>query len=267
MYAEVSEDFNTKYDTWIIAFCPDTDTFFATNERHFFWESPNEFATEDEAIRNFALNTLYYIFVRNKLMSSMFYGTINVDYKVFLENTKQWYYVSLSSYKTIFRDYQIMRKNRVTCANCIIENCLGKRKCCEQCENCYNEIDFYSMKTLIEKMNTLLSVRYYATTKIENLIRRYLSNMSAKDKHEAEAMPEPFKSQFPVLVAWLAEKMPSEELERKKGKWILTQDEDYEYCTCSECGYQNGENWMNGADIPFCAMCGSYNGGEQSETD
>lgn len=50
---------------------------------------------------------------------------------------------------------------------------------------------------------------------------------------------------------------------RKKGKWILTQDEDYEYCTCSECGYQNGENWMNGANIPFCAMCGSYNGGEQ----
>ena len=52
---------------------------------------------------------------------------------------------------------------------------------------------------------------------------------------------------------------------RKKGKWILTQDENYEYCTCSECGYQNGENWMIGANIPFCAMCGSYNGGEQDE--
>lgn len=44
---------------------------------------------------------------------------------------------------------------------------------------------------------------------------------------------------------------------RPKGKWILTQDEQYEYCTCSECGYQNGENWMNGSDIPFCAMCGA----------
>lgn len=45
--------------------------------------------------------------------------------------------------------------------------------------------------------------------------------------------------------------------EVKRGKWILTEDEDYEYCTCSECGYQNGENWMNGSDIPFCANCGA----------
>ncbi len=48
-----------------------------------------------------------------------------------------------------------------------------------------------------------------------------------------------------------------EQPERKKGKWILTEDDDYEYCTCSECGYQNGENWMIGSDIPFCAMCGA----------
>lgn len=181
MYAEVSEDFNTKYDTWVIAFCPDTNTFFATNERHFFWESPNEFKTEYEAIRNFALDTLYYILVRNELMSSMFYGTMNVDYKVFLENTKQWYYVSLSSYKTIFRDYQIMRKNRVMCAVSILKS-RCKHKICDQCEIRYNEIEFYSMKAVIEKMNTLLSVRYYATTKLEDLVRRYSSNMSAKDK-------------------------------------------------------------------------------------
>ena len=45
--------------------------------------------------------------------------------------------------------------------------------------------------------------------------------------------------------------------ERKRGEWILTEDDNYEYCTCSECGYQNGENWMNGSDIPFCAECGA----------
>lgn len=54
-------------------------------------------------------------------------------------------------------------------------------------------------------------------------------------------------------------------IEPKKGKWILTQDDDYEYCTCSECGYQNGENWMNGSDIPFCAMCGADMRGETWE--
>jgi len=52
------------------------------------------------------------------------------------------------------------------------------------------------------------------------------------------------------------------EPERKTGRWILTEDDDYEYCTCSECGYQNGENWMNGSDIPFCAMCGADMRGE-----
>lgn len=55
----------------------------------------------------------------------------------------------------------------------------------------------------------------------------------------------------------LVSRVPSVQSERKKGKWILTEDDNYEYCTCSECGYQNGENWMNGSDIPFCAMCGA----------
>ena len=52
-------------------------------------------------------------------------------------------------------------------------------------------------------------------------------------------------------------RLPSAQPERKKGKWILTEDDNYEYCTCSECGYQNGENWRNGSDIPFCAVCGA----------
>ena len=56
--------------------------------------------------------------------------------------------------------------------------------------------------------------------------------------------------------------LPSAE---KTGYWILTEDDDYEYCTCSECGYQNGENWMNGSDIPFCAMCGADMRGEEDE--
>jgi hypothetical protein len=42
----------------------------------------------------------------------------------------------------------------------------------------------------------------------------------------------------------------------KTGHWILTNDDDYEYCTCSECGYQNGENWMIGSQIKYCQECG-----------
>lgn len=30
-----NENFSDKYATWIIAYCLDTDSFFATNKRHF----------------------------------------------------------------------------------------------------------------------------------------------------------------------------------------------------------------------------------------
>lgn len=79
-----------------------------------------------------------------------------------------------------------------------------------------------------------------------------------------------------AIVAWTVEDRPDIEMptdlvgrinalpsvERKKGKWILTEDDNYEYCTCSECGYQNGENWTSGSDIPFCANCGADMRGE-----
>jgi hypothetical protein len=38
-----NENFSDKYATWIIAYCLDTDSFFATNKRHFFWEYNDEF--------------------------------------------------------------------------------------------------------------------------------------------------------------------------------------------------------------------------------
>ena len=51
--------------------------------------------------------------------------------------------------------------------------------------------------------------------------------------------------------------MPSVQPEPKTGHWILTSDDDLEYCTCSECGYQNGENWMIGSQIKFSQECGA----------
>ena len=51
--------------------------------------------------------------------------------------------------------------------------------------------------------------------------------------------------------------------EVRRGHWVLTRDEQYEYCHCSECGYDTGENWMIGSEIPYCSQCGSknYDGG------
>lgn len=57
-YKEIPEkyDVNTKFDTWILAFCPDLDEWFATNKRFFFYEYPIEFASEEDAIDYFKQN-------------------------------------------------------------------------------------------------------------------------------------------------------------------------------------------------------------------
>lgn len=43
-------DFNTEFDTYIIAFCPDTDSWFVTNKRFFYYEYNKEFETEEDGI-------------------------------------------------------------------------------------------------------------------------------------------------------------------------------------------------------------------------
>lgn len=57
-YKEVPNeyDFNHKFDTWIIAFCPDTLDWFVTNERFFFYEDNKKFNSEQEAIDYFIDN-------------------------------------------------------------------------------------------------------------------------------------------------------------------------------------------------------------------
>ena len=83
---EVKEPFNTKYPTWIIAFCPDTNSFFVTNQRHFFWESEKEFSSENDGINYFERNISCFIDIANKIIYTE---------KVWLENTSKWYDSSL----------------------------------------------------------------------------------------------------------------------------------------------------------------------------
>lgn len=52
-----NKDFRYKtYSTWIIAYCPSTNSFFTTNERAWYWEYDKEFKTEQEAISFFTGN-------------------------------------------------------------------------------------------------------------------------------------------------------------------------------------------------------------------
>ena len=91
-YIEVEESFATKYPTWIIAFCPDTDSFFVTNERCFFWEYEKEFGLEEDAIHYFGKHAKYFIKIEKEIMSGMMFGDKFKDIdKVWLENTHKWY--------------------------------------------------------------------------------------------------------------------------------------------------------------------------------
>ena len=91
-YVEITEPFNTEYPTWIIAFCPDTAEFFVTNQRHFFWESEQNFESEEEGIKWFEEHVGYFIDVNNKIMNDMFvHPTWNQNRKVWLDNTNKFY--------------------------------------------------------------------------------------------------------------------------------------------------------------------------------
>lgn len=91
MYKEMPKDAMQPHDTWIIAFCPDTDSFFATNQRAFFWETEEEFETEEDAIHYFDKQRHYFTEIENKIMNHIVYGWKQSG-KVFLENNNTWYY-------------------------------------------------------------------------------------------------------------------------------------------------------------------------------
>lgn len=81
--------FSTTYPEWIIAFCPDTDSFFCTNQRFFFWESEESFSNEADAIQYFQENREKFVGIHNDIAKEC--GGISKNNRVFLENTKQWY--------------------------------------------------------------------------------------------------------------------------------------------------------------------------------
>ena len=55
-YIEVNEPFNTEYDTYVIGYCVDTNEWFITNERHWFFQFDEEFETYEGAYQWFVDN-------------------------------------------------------------------------------------------------------------------------------------------------------------------------------------------------------------------
>ena len=58
----------------------------------------------------------------------------------------------------------------------------------------------------------------------------------------------------------LLEELPSAQPERKKGKWLPYLTEGL-IVKCSVCGSRYDQPWR------YCPNCGSYNGGEQRESN
>lgn len=82
-----SVDYSEVFKTWIIAYCPDTNSFFVTNKRFFFWSYNSEFESEDEAINFFKNHLDEFIEVRNNILKNT--GGWNINSDIYLENTEE----------------------------------------------------------------------------------------------------------------------------------------------------------------------------------
>ena len=89
MYKELSkdEDFSKSYPTWVIAYCVDINSFFVTNQRHFFWEYDTEFLRERDAIDYFRSHIDEFARIRKDILASSGGWKPNSD--MFLENTQE----------------------------------------------------------------------------------------------------------------------------------------------------------------------------------
>ena len=85
-YVTVPEEYNftTEFPTWIIAYCPDTYSWFCTNQRFFYYEYPDEFQCENDATNYFENHIDEFI----KLSCEIWRRKVD---RVFLENTRKEY--------------------------------------------------------------------------------------------------------------------------------------------------------------------------------
>lgn len=89
IHKEVKGNFSDTFPTWVIAYCIDTDSFFCTNQRHFFWESEEEFQCENDGIIYFEKYLNKFRETRSRIANDC--GGIRADGELFLENTNKKY--------------------------------------------------------------------------------------------------------------------------------------------------------------------------------
>lgn len=75
--------FSTKFSTWIIAYCPDIDSFFSTNQRYFYYEYSKEFLSEEESVNYFYNNSNEFAAIRNEIVTEC--GGVNPERDFYFE--------------------------------------------------------------------------------------------------------------------------------------------------------------------------------------
>jgi hypothetical protein len=68
-YVEVKESFSTVYPTYVIAYCIDTNSWFITNQRHWYFQFEEEFKTEGEALKWIDDNRCKVLNMQNEMLS------------------------------------------------------------------------------------------------------------------------------------------------------------------------------------------------------
>lgn len=76
---------------WIIAYCPDVDEFFATDQREFYWEYDMEFPSELAAVKFFETHISDFLSVKNDILKDCIMG-YEPETNVYLANTKKFYW-------------------------------------------------------------------------------------------------------------------------------------------------------------------------------
>ena len=79
-YGVMEVDFSAEFPTWILAYCVDTNSWFCTNKRFFYYEYPMEFESEEEGVAYFKNHIAEFF----ELSREMYPGKIG---SIFLENS------------------------------------------------------------------------------------------------------------------------------------------------------------------------------------
>lgn len=88
-YISIPDDICKEFDAYVIAYTPEIDSWFVTNERYFYYEYESEFKTEKDAIDYFEQYSFLFLQISKQLLSRF---SFKYDKFVHLLNNSEDYF-------------------------------------------------------------------------------------------------------------------------------------------------------------------------------